>query len=227
MNVAVLSMFRDSTGYLSQYFAQVKCLSELLHGEGSRLRIVACENDSEDETYRWLDRNLQSWPGSRLIEAKDDCPYYPSLELPERWRHIAWVCNQLLDQVDEADDVVLYVESDLRWQPDEMLRLVHLAKDHGAVTCPSYLKVRGGRYYDTWGSRRGGARFSSRYPYTPEWTTDRMLAMDSCASVLAVKAKWARDCRFTEEDGFVGWSRAVRSKNGYLWMATDLAVVHP
>jgi hypothetical protein len=230
MNVAVLSMFRDSADYLPKYLHQVNTLSELLHAKGDRLRVVAIENDSQDDTYRRLDRNLQHWPGSRLLKAHDDCPYYPSEDIPERWRHIAWVCNQLLDAVTENDDVVLYVESDLTWQPADMLELARLANLTGAVTAPSYFRVKGGRYYDTWGSRKNGIRFSPRFPYTDAWPQGdpKLMKVDSCASVLAVRADIARETRFTVDDGFVGWSRSVAKRAiGGLQMHTGLAVIHP
>jgi hypothetical protein len=226
VNLAVLSMFRESTGYLNRYFAQIKELDDRLHASGGRLRVVAIENDSLDETQFRLLSNLPRWPGSRLLTAHDDCPFWPSTDRPERWRHIAWLCNQLLDEVKDSDDVVLYVESDLIWEPKEIKTLVDLVPHVGALTVPNYSKERGGDYYDTWGSRRNGIRFTRRAPYTTEFREKPMLPVDSCASILAVRGEIARRTRFTEDEGFVGWSKQVREEIK-LFMLTELAVVHP
>jgi glycosyltransferase involved in cell wall biosynthesis len=230
MNVAVASMFRDSMPYLARYQEQVEGLRSLLEARGDYLRLIAVENDSRDGTWEDLDLwGHSSFCDLTLIKAHDGCPYYPSIDHQPRWQHIAWVCNHALEQVDDRDDVLLYVESDLVWVPDDLLALIDRLSEVEAVSCPNYHQEPGGRYYDTWGSRKDGVRFISQRPYHQalvDWAGG-LIEMDSVASVLAVKADIARKTRFSPEDGFVGWCRDIRAQGHQIWLDPTLYVVHP
>jgi hypothetical protein len=228
MQIAVLSIVRDSMPTLPRYYMQVKQLRDRCHAYGWRTRSVVVENDSVDGSYDSLDRNLpECSDDSVLVRAHDDCPHWPSVDDPARWRHIAWVCNQALAEILPTDDVVVYVEDDLEWDPREIFTMARHATEAGAITCPCYAQIRAGRYYDTWGSRLGGVRFSPMPPYHPDFAPGKWLNMDSCASVLALRADIARETRF-DDDGFVGWSRQVKAANGgQLWLDPSCAVVHP
>lgn len=227
MNVVVASMFRDSQEYLWDYIGQIEGLRDLLEARGDRLRVVAIENDSTDETWA----NLDLWGHGAfcdltLTKASDGCPYYPSLDLPDRWRHIAWVCNHALEHVDDRDDVLLYRESDLTATPETMLRLIDRLAEVDAISCPN---LQGDRYYDTWGSRKDGVKFQREAPYHPalaEWAGG-LIEMDSVASILAVKADIARKTRFQPEDGFVGWCRDIKAQGHKIWLDPSISVIHP
>ena len=227
MNVVVGSMFRDSTGYLETYIAQIHGLRDLLEARGDKLRVVAVENDSQDDTHLRLD----DWGGNvfcdlTLIKVHDDCPYYRSIDDPKRWRHLAWVANHVLEDVDDRDDVLLYVESDLGWEPAEMLQLIDHTRLLPAVSCPNYAFEKGGRYYDIWGSRKDGRRFSPHRPYHPDWS-EELMTMDSVASVLAVRADIARKTRFGDTNCFIGWCEDIRSQGHTIWYDPSLCVIHP
>lgn len=223
-------MFRDSTGYFDRYRRQVDAFSHLMEERGDHVRVVAIENDSTDDTWEAI--NLwghASFTYLTLVKAHDDCPYWPSVDHRGRWRHIAWVCNQVLDEVDDRDDVLLYVESDLVWEPATMVTLVDHLANVDAVSCPNFADGPGGRYYDIWGSRRGGQRFAPWPPYHEDlvgWDGG-LMEMDSVASVLAIRADIARKTRFQPEDAFVGWCRDICTQGGRIWMDMTVHVVHP
>src|SRR5689334_12755871 len=118
-------MFRDSESYLDRYFDQVVGLRRLLEKRGDKLRVVAVENDSTDETWGRLDQwGFAKFCDLTLLKVHDDCPYYPSVDNPLRWRHHAWVANHVLAEVDDHDHIAVYVESDLEWQPEHLFQLI-------------------------------------------------------------------------------------------------------
>jgi hypothetical protein len=227
VNVAICSMFRDSCDYLSRYIRQVQALRERLEHRGDTLRVVAVENDSADDTFLRLDDwGANVYADLTLVGVSDDCPYYPSVDDPVRWRHHAWVANHALAEIDERDDVVLYVESDLKWEADHLLKLIDEVGTLDAVSCPNWAHEPHTRYYDIWGSRRNGVAFTPYPPYHADFDTD-LLEMDSVASVLAVKADIARKTRFQPEDAFVGWCRDIREQGHTVWLDPSVWVVHP
>lgn len=228
MNVVVASMFRDSGAYLDRYWTQLNRLAHALFTRGDRLRWVAIENDSTDETPFMLDEMTHNFVDAVMVRVHDDCPYWPSLDIQQRWQHIAWVCNHALDEVTDGDDALLYVESDLAWGVESMLTLLDDLATYDAVTAPNFHAERGGRYYDVWGSRGlDGTRFSGQAPYHPSLEGGGIVELSSCASVLAVRADIARKTRFAPEDAFVGWCRDIRAQGWRIWMDLDAWVLHP
>lgn len=225
MNVAVVSMFRDATAYLDRYFAQVIALRVLLEAQGDRLRVVAVENNSTDDTWDRLSAFTHNELGT-LVEAHDDCPYWPSVDVPDRWRHLAWVQNHTLTELDDGDDIYVYVESDLTWDPTELLALIGRYDETEAWSVPIYSKVRGGRYYDSWGSRMNGTSLAGRAPYHPDWKPEPMV-MDSVAAIIVCSAQVARQCRFSPEDGVLGFCRDLKSLGVTIMLDPALAAVHP
>lgn len=227
MNVALGSCFRNSVGYLDTYIGQVNRLRKLLEERGDTLRVIAIENDSTDNTFLQLDDwGANIFVDLTLIGAHDDCPYFPSVDLPQRWTHMAWLQNLVLEELDDRDDVFVYVESDLRWLPTEMVRLIDHLQSLDAVSCPNWATQRETRYYDTWGSRKDGLRFEPYEPYHPAWDGE-LMRMDSVASVLALRADIARKTRAKPNTGFVGWCHDITSQGYEIWLDPKLAVIHP
>lgn len=227
MNVVLGSMFRDATGYLSTYFEQVEGLRTLLEDRGDRLRVVAVENDSRDDTHEVIDRWLFGhFADGVLIRAHDDCPYHPSVDIPERWRHHAWVANHVLEDLTDEDDVIVYVESDLIWDPVEMLALIDHTKDNKAWTASVFHRQRGARWYDSWGTTLDGEPFHGMGPYHAAWGPET-IRVDTCASVLACPVGLAQVTRFQPEDAFKGWCRDLYAHGTQVWLDTRLAVIHP
>src|SRR5690606_38701056 len=100
VRVLIGSMFRDSAknGELLTYFAQLEIVEQMLHARGDSVSYAFCENGSQDGTLA----SLVEWTTGRqsVIERfVDGTPYYPSVDKPERWAHIANVANRVLNHI--------------------------------------------------------------------------------------------------------------------------------
>lgn len=223
--ICVGSMWRDSTAYIDRTLDQMARLAKEFDARGDQVRFVWAENASVDDTPARL-KAFDAAP-SMIVERVDGCPYWPSVDDRVRWRHLAWVANATLEQVDENDDVFLYVESDLAWEPATLVALVdHLA----TVDVVSPLNMRAdGSYYDRWGSRGlDGRRFTPQPPFHPDLVTpDGLVEVQSIAGCTAMVADVARMTRFDTDDCYVGWNRVMRLAGFRIWCDPTLQVVHP
>ena len=223
--IAVGSMFRDSSSYIDRSFHQYEGLAKELDKRGETVRFIFCENSSVDDTF---DR-LRGWAGAwdtTLVQRADDCPYFRSEDRRDRWRHLAWVANGVLEEVTADDDAFIYVESDLAWEPSMMLRLL----DHlNTVDVVGPLNMRDdGTLYDRWGTRgMDGRRFTAEPPHHPCLNgADGLVEVQSSAGCTAMVADVARMTRFDPVDCYVGWNRAMRLSGFKVWIDPSLSVVH-
>lgn len=133
--IAIGSVFRDSVGYLDRYFSQLAGLRELLEAGGARLRPVLVEGDSRDWTFNELERRTKGWEGAAVVKREHGGPKFGSVDNPTRWRQLAFACNGVLEALEPSDDALVYVESDLLWKPETMVRLLgHLFSTDVRVT---------------------------------------------------------------------------------------------
>lgn len=222
------AMFRDSAPYLAQTLHSYDLLAKEVDKRGDSIRWALVENDSVDDTRHVLEEWVADKPGSSLLLRSDDCPYFPSKDDPMRWRHLAWVANGVLEQVASDDDVLVYCESDLAWEPATIVALIdHL--QHVDVVSPLNMRVCGD-YYDRWGSRgMDGRRFAPTPPFHPSLTRpngDGLVEVQSLAGCTVMEAKVARETRFAPEDCYVGWNRAMRLAGYDVWCDPNLQVTH-
>lgn len=224
MIVAVGSMWRNSDGYIDRALRQFEGLAE--HFDEVQFGFV--ENESADNTGalldEWADGLSLDLQGS-IAHVADGCPYYPSADMPERWRHLAWVANHTIDLISDEADIFLYVESDLAWDPADLAQLVEWADETQAAHAACNL-MAGDRWYDTWGSRIGDEHFDAGPPYHSKWD-DSPFQVDSTCGALALPAKVARATRFQPEDCYVGWCRSIREEGTPIWLQPDIKVHHP
>lgn len=211
-DLTILSIFRDSTGYLDRYLDQV--IQVLPHFDSTCL--VWLEGDSIDGTYEALKRD-----GTALSEAYNvdviltkyntGQPYYPSTDNADRWRHLCDVWNRNLSELPETNYAVA-VESDLIWDWHAMKAcLDHLDKGAAEVVYPGLWHVRG-HFYDTNSFRINGHKFTNQYPHAPGWNgSDRYLEVDSAGGMivttgkLMAQAEWRDSCILQ----FPTWARLV------------------
>ncbi len=242
MKVVLASIFRDSCPYLERYFAQVRALRDALLPD-KEFRAIWCEGDSMDATYDtlkgWADHYV---PFIDLFQYHHGGPKYPSEDIEDRWRRIALVDNAVMERLPKDTDALIYVESDLIWQPQTMVDLVTLLKKAEAVA-PMCFHGDTKAFYDTWGYRgRNGVQFTRHPPYhdmlddpdgmggypgigiIPE---DNLYPLLSAGSCVVMRGEVARVARFGELDCIVGLGRSIREHGYGLWLAPDLAVIHP
>lgn len=223
------AMWRDMAQVARDRFGQWYDLGTALQNRGDYPVCVFVENDSVDKT--WWEINEFGGCGhihTVCIQAHDDCPYYPSRDIPARWRHLAWVGNHVLEEVNDTHDVVLYVESDLLWTTDAMLRLIDQAVETGDAVVAMNMHANG-NYYDIWGSSIRGTRFKPSRPFHPaldSWESG-LVPCDSACGAIAMPGSLARQVRFQPEDCFVGLCRDVRAKGHAVWLDPSVSVIHP
>lgn len=232
MRVVMASIFRNSTGYLGRYFEQVGALAAALAENGHELVLRLAEGDSTDETPSALGHEgVKSGVPFDVIHVNHGGAAFGSVDHPTRWRNISQVCNTLLERIAQDEfDALIYVESDLIWAPETMLALLERVagrEPEGVdVACPMCFLQGGEQFYDIWGFRKDGVKFTPRAPYHAE--LDGLTEIDSAGSCLVMTAAVACLTRFLPpEEGIVGWGSDMRRHGFRLWCDPALMVYHP
>lgn len=252
--LAVLSFFRNSVirGQVERYLDQVAALRHHLDtvrqpGEAWAIRVYAVWGDCVDETPRALIRGAERRAlRMTLIERSHGGPEFGSTERPERLRALSWVANGGLEAIQD-EDYVLYVESDLVWEPAtvrHLLAVLQATEEHPDdapdgwpapidVVAPSVVagapykrEDTGGEYrdvfYDIFVFRKDGDRFSPFWPYHRGVAHDRPTHVDSVGSCLVMRGDVARACRVIEDNALLGFCKDAWAKG--FGVACDLRV---
>jgi len=231
MNVAVGSMFCNSTAYLERYFAQVTALRDALHPQGHALRLILAEGDSTDNTWDALHAATtgpEAIP-AEIVKRAHGGPMFGSVNIDRRWRQISYVCDGILERVTPADDALLYVESDLIWQAETMVTLLgHL--EHVDAVAP--MAMRGETFYDIWGYVADQRHFQPDAPYHPmlESPESRRVLHEllSAGSCIAVRGAIARKTRFRPPElAIMGWCHQMLQMGHRLWLDPTVQTQHP
>jgi hypothetical protein len=206
------------------YMDQVAALRDVLLEEGHELRVIAAEGDSVDETKKTL-RAEARYHGLELelLECSHGGPEFGSTEAPERMQALSKVCNAIFEGVRPSDRALLYVESDLQWPPQTMLRLLGLVGQHEkAIFSP--LIMAGECFYDIWGFRTlDGTRFSPFAPFALG-LNGAHFEVSSVGSCLAIPGGAARKCRVRNQNCLVGWCEDARAHGYSVWVVPELRV---
>jgi GT2 family glycosyltransferase len=232
MNIAVGSAFRNATHYLPRYFSQVAALRDLVRGKHN-VRVIAVEGDSHDDTANALSRIASTFGiDVEVRQHSHGRPWFGSTESPERMACLSGVGNAILDGVGPLDDVLVYVESDLLWEPFTIATLVECA----AVKWRGYdivapMPFAGANFYDIWAFRgMDDQRFSPFKPYHASlidreyfWTE-----VHSVGSCLVMRSEVARDrdCRMTD-GALVEFCARAREAGYRIGVNPTLKVHHP
>jgi hypothetical protein len=219
--IVLASIFRDSTSYLDRYFAQVEALREHLD-----VRLALCEGDSLDDTYRQLKRQASK---DDLVMWRDHGgPKFGSVDHVQRWAQIAWVCNELLRAIRHSFPglPLVYVESDLIWEPETPLTLL-ADLEHVPAVAP--MSMHQGRFYDLWGHRGlDGVRFRPHPPYHDDLAhAEGLVEISSAGSCVVMRPEVAAVAEFGDNDCIVGLGRSIRHNGGGLYLDPRVAVHHP
>lgn len=213
------SIWRDSGAQqVKLYDHRVRQLRALTD---ERVEIVAVEGDSTDDTY------LQLMEICTPLKVEHGGPYYDSTDNPARWRQLAVVCNVALTAAVrqlERDESLVYIESDLRWEPEMILRLVEHTKKYPAVSPLSLCQNE--RFYDVFGHRKDGHCFNPWYPYY-EGQSESMTQIDSSGSCVALSWSAAQVVEFSQHDCIRGIGRTLYQHGLSLWLDPTLKVEHP
>lgn len=238
MQIAIGSAFRAcARTIVPRYMHQV---SRLVHAAPQHtFRLISVEGDSNDRdrTRNALAREaLELRIPLDLRTCNHGGPVFGSVESSERFTALSKVGNTIFGGVSERDDVLVYVESDLLWTPETILRLIERAASSVIMASFSPLVFAGDLFYDVWGFRGlDGGRFSPFPPFhssIEEWRTRLvcdwpMVQVSSVGSCLVMPAVLARSVRITENDCLVGWCKNAASLGAHIFVDTSLRVGHP
>ena len=164
----------------------------------------------------------------------------PEDQPDERIERLSKAGDVLLSTV-EDEDYVLWHESDLFTLPGVAGALAA----SGAAACggwpvlshspthptlgvrtPRRVTLNNSIFYDTWGYRSGGVRFSNNPPYHDCYQPTQF-ALDSVGSVVLVKASYIRHGARMNGRGIVGLCDAIREMGGDVMCDPAVPVVQP
>lgn len=233
MKICLCSAFRDSVtnDHLDRYLEQVTGLHLALAKRGDNLRCVWGEGDSTDDT---LGRLTWAYTYARWAITIVDCthggPRFGSVVNAQRFRQLAHVGKRIFAAIPADADVVVWVESDLTWEPATLLTLIERVASGGyAVMAPMVFLRRDGwgerDWYDTWATRKDGKHFSHKPPYHPCYTPDRPFVVDSTGSCVAFRGDIARKL-IIDERLFPGMCEQICQMGHSVWIDPSLSVVH-
>lgn len=213
---------------------------ELRH-QGHELSLLLGEGDSTDNTRTLLIGALtHTGLPARVIDTTHGGPEYGSFENPERFKQIAVWANRIWANISENADIVIFVDSDLIWEPDMLATLVNYVQhDAKMVVAPRVLHLDNPyspdwtepAWYDTFAFRSDGIRFVNNPPYHHRlnggYTAGSMVPLDSAGGCMVMSGVLARASRFSELDAIVGLCRDICAAGGNIQLAPNAVVYHP
>ncbi|MCC6454192.1 MAG: glycosyltransferase [Caldilineaceae bacterium] len=189
------------------------------------LRWVWCVGDSKDDTAKALEELSTGYDVSIIHHDTG----IRGEAMSTRTRRLSEAANAMLGGVKETDDYVLVHESDLVSPGDVVKRMVAHAQ---AGRCPiagwTTLEVRPGQtvFYDTWGTRKDGVRFTNHAPYHVAYTADAPFTVDSFGSVFMFEAKDVEHINMTT-GGVLDLCKQLKEQGRELWIDPRLPIVQP
>lgn len=229
MNIVVGSAFRaPSPGHADRYFHQIACLVKHA-GSGHNIRAEVVWGDSPQKTLNTLETFARRWEvKATFTEFNHGQPWFGSTESPVRMRHLSDVGNKILEQVKPTDDIMVYVESDLVWDPHTIGTLIDTVHENRAgfdVIAPMIFAGRA--FYDIWAFRKGGERFGPFPPYHHMIPSTGFTSVDSAGSCLVMRGEVARNARMRNGGALVDWCADAIGQNFKIGVALEQKVYHP
>lgn len=235
MNITLCSSFRSATGYLQRYLRQVADLDHALYERGHRLSFIWAEGDSTDSTLKML--HAARWRfKSTIVDATHHGPAFESIVSVKRFAQLSYVANKVWELLPESADVIIWVESDLVWEPAMMVRLIERLTEVPCVGPMVFDSPPANTFYDTYCCRRNGVQFTKQPPYHVDIAGAAggrgeylrgLLEMDSIGSIVAMRGDVAREVWVPMEDVLVGTCRMIRENGGSVWLDTGARCFHP
>lgn len=225
MNVTLCSAFRNAMHYLPRYLDQCYWLDASLHQQGHTLRFVWGEGDSTDATLKTLESFMGLFKAT-IVDCTHGGQVYGSIESWLRFKQLSHVGNVIWAAIPEDTDAVIYVESDLIWEPATLVKLLEALTVYPAVVPMIMDSPPADTFYDVWAYRRNGVRFTKRFPFHADFWPHSVMQLDSAGSCMALRWKLAQGLSFPE-DCFVGFCRLLYQQGGELWLDPTLTVFHP
>jgi hypothetical protein len=187
------------------------------------------EGDSTDNTWDLLN---EAFPG-QVVKRAHGGPIFGSGSpcIEQRERQKSYADSGILDQITSLHEALIYVESDLVWEPGTMIRLLDRLQEVDAVVPLCLCDNREHMFYDTWAYSSGGIGFRDPPPFHPMFKTpspNGMYPMDYAGSCFVVRGDVARVCKFEPpEREVLSFCDSMRSHGYKLWVDPKVNVRHP
>ena len=224
MKVAIGSMFRNAQPYITRYVSQVNALKSA--APQHVIEPLIAEGDCSDETPVLLRAAFNG--GVRTVSHGG--PVYGSVCDAARHRQMSMVKQSIFDRVTDHD-AFIYVEGDLHWGPEIMLKcLEHLSRPEVDLVAP--FCWHDNRHYDSWGMRGlDGVNFGFFFPYhrcLMEESPSGLYQVSSAGSCVVMRGEVARRAKFSDpDDEFVGFCHDATAKGYKIWLDPELKIYHP
>lgn len=233
--VVMISMLRNALDpdrhggpYLDRYFRQLDRARKEL---GGNFHAVSIEGDSTDDTWPLLQGWAEHRNWTEAFSWPQDTPYHGSVDTAERWKNLGAAWNRNFDylRAEWPGCTVVYMEADLRWKPDDILRLLQRLDESEVDAVSPWVWIRRSEesvdFYDCYGHRAHGINFACAHPYHPMFREERELyPLDSAGSCMAMTWNVVKHCRFGD-DAMIGPD--INAKGMKLWLDRKVAIWHP
>lgn len=227
MNIVLGSAFRNAAGgQIDRWTKQCKTLKDLC----SNFRVIAVEGDSTDYTRSQLVADCRRHNlNLSLITCNHGQRVFGSTEEAERLEALSQVGNAILSGVNQSDDILIYVESDLIWEAKTIAALIDtLMACELDVVAP--LIFAGDNFYDIFVYRGlDGERFSPFPPYHKHLTLSESLPVEveSAGSCLVMRAEVARKCKIRDNNALLGFCKDVGENGYHIFVDPTQRIYHP
>lgn len=244
-NIYVLTPFRNARHNLSRYFQQLFDLRIAIwnrgNGSGTNcadlnidFHLIAIEGDSIDGTREELFRLAKETTlDLTYIDSTHGLMPWKSIEDPTRMKTMSNVMNAGLSQLTnmniDDDDIVLWIMSDVEYDPKDVCRLVQLtcASDQKTIFAPSVV-TSSNNFYDTWAFRDlEGNRFDSfsNSLINFRYGDGSLIEISSAGTCLVMSGRIAKTCRATDQEA-VSFCADARNKGNKIYIDTTVELKH-
>lgn len=181
---------------------------------------------------------LQTYEGAKVSVIQE---WWPAVE--DRMIRLSVAADVALSAATDAGaDRILWHESDLISPPDVVALL---ARTEGTIVggwpvlpgneTPAELMLHTGAgcldtgeaFYDTWGYRHEGQRFTNLPPYSPIYKPDEPFQLESVGSVALIDASAIRRGARFSPGAFVNLCGTARAGGGTVWCDPRVKIVQP
>jgi hypothetical protein len=225
MNIAVGSAFRNSQGRMLRYFEQLTALIQHA-GPLNHVRLIAAVGDCTDDTRGEVERrSVNAGVSLQFVKCDHGQRVFASTEEQDRLDALTIVGNAILGGVDETDDVLVYVESDLIWNPHTIGTLIDVAyerRDNFDIVAPMVMADK--YFYDIFAFRKDGERFGPFFPYHGGLQVQGITEIDSAGSCLVMRAEIARKVRMPPGGVLIGFCNEARAAGYRVGVISNLTV---
>lgn len=226
MKIAVCGMFQNAASYLERYVCQVSALRGAAPQHD--FSFILAEGDSTDGETTW--RKLHHFFSGQAFKRVHGGQIYGPIDVTQRWLQISFVMDGCFERVIPEHEAVIWVESDLIWEPPTLLKLLEHIQKPGVDAATSMIFMKG-VMYDIWGLRKDGIHFVGNPPYHPSLTgpsVNGLYLVNSCGGCVAMRGDVARRCRCRPPSlAMVGFCADVRAHGYKIWLDPILRVEHP